>query len=701
MCRCGWLQASRVDRDVAGLGGDALEPRLDARVRLEREAALGGDVRVAVERDVGERHRVADEPLAAVEVALHRGQRAVAVAVPLLEPVRHRHVASRVPEPEARHGDVRLVVVLLEEHPLQDARPFVEVIGDEGRPLAEVPEDRSRLAERPAVVEHERRHAQGRVEAAEHVRPVRAVDDVHRPPLVRQAEVREQQPNLVAVARDRAVVQQHATSLDHACGIPDTRGVPEEGTARVVPTEGGSVSVVQGSSIVLLTLAAGQFLMTLDSSVMNVSIATVAKDVGTTVTGIQGAITAYTLVMAALMITGAKIGAMIGRKRAFAIGCVIYGCGSLTTSLAPSLPVLLFGWSFLEGVGAALILPSIVALVAGNFATERRPAAYGLVAAAGAVAVAVGPLVGGFCTTYFSWRWVFAGEVVIVIAILFLARRIDDAPPESRPHLDLVGAALSAAGPRVLVSGVLRSSEWGWIHPKPGGPSWGGVSPTVWLMLGGLFVIWIFFRWEARLEAHGEPLLRADLLRNKQLTGGLAMFFIQYLAQAGLFFVVPLYLSVCLGLSALATGARLLPLSLTLLAAAIGIPRLWPNASPRLVTRCGLLALLAGTCVLLATLDVSSGPEVVFVPMLLIGLGVGALASQLGAVTVSAVPDDRSPEVGGVQNTMTNLGASIGTALAGSVMIAAVSSAFLANIQSNPSIPNRAKSEAQVQLAGG
>src|SRR3954467_675312 len=156
-----------------------------------------------------------------------------------------------------------------------------------------------------------------------------------------------------------------------------------------------------GATLVLFTLASGQFLMTLDSSVMNVSIATVAKDVGTTVTGIQGAITMYTLVMAALMLTGAKIGAIIGRKRAFAIGCVVYGCGSLTTALAPSLPVLLLGWSFLEGVGAALILPAIVALVAGNFPTERRPAAYGLVAAAGAIAVAVGPLIGGFFTTYY------------------------------------------------------------------------------------------------------------------------------------------------------------------------------------------------------------------------------------------------------------------------------------------------------------
>jgi MFS family permease len=442
--------------------------------------------------------------------------------------------------------------------------------------------------------------------------------------------------------------------------------------------------------------------MTLDSSVMNVSIATVAKDVGTTVTGIQGAITAYTLVMASLMITGAKIGAMIGRKRAFAIGCVIYGCGSFVTSIAPNLPVLLLGWSFLEGVGAALILPAIVALVAGNFVVERRPAAYGLVAAAGAIAVAVGPLIGGFCTTYFSWRWVFAGEVVLVLGILVLARRIADAPPETRPRLDVVGAVLSALGLALVVFGVLRSGEWGWIFPKPGGKSWAGLSPTVWLVLSGVFVIWLFSRWQARRVARGEePLVRPGMLRNRQLSGGLLMFFFQYLVQAGLFFVVPLFLSVCLGLSAIDTGVRLLPLSLTLLAAALGIPRLFPDVSPRLVVRGGLFSLLAGTLVLLGGLDADAGAEIVFVPMLLVGLGIGALASQLGAVTVSAVPDDEAPEVGGVQNTMTNLGASLGTALAGSIMIAALTSSFMANIEQSSAIPSRVKSDAQVELAGG
>ena len=457
-----------------------------------------------------------------------------------------------------------------------------------------------------------------------------------------------------------------------------------------------------GLQLVLLTLAAGQFLMTLDSSVMNVSIATVAEDLGTTVTGIQGAITAYTLVMAALMITGAKVGAMIGRKRAFAIGCVIYGCGSFITAISPNLTVLLIGWSFLEGVGAALILPAIVALVAGNFPVERRPAAYGLVAAAGAIAIAVGPLIGGFCTTYFSWRWVFAGEVVLVLVILLLARRIADAPVEKRPRLDVVGSVLSALGLGLAVFGVLRAGEWGWVQPRAGGPSWAGLSPTVFLVLAGLFVIWLFFGWETRREAKGEePLVRPAMLRNKQLTGGLTMFFFQYLVQAGFFFVVPLFLSICLGLSALETGVRLLPLSITLLAAAIGIPRLFPSVSPRLVVRSGLLALLAGTVVLLGALDADAGAEIVFVPMLLIGLGIGALASQLGAVTVSAVPDEESPEVGGVQNTMTNLGASLGTALAGSILIATLTTAFVTNIQQSSAIPSQVKSQAQVELAGG
>ncbi len=456
------------------------------------------------------------------------------------------------------------------------------------------------------------------------------------------------------------------------------------------------------AGLVLMTLCAGQFLMMLDTSVMNVSIATVAKDVGTTVTGIQTAITLYTLVMAAFMITGGKLGQIIGVKRGFAIGCVVYGCGSFITAISPSLPVLLLGWSLLEGLGAVLILPAIVALVASNFDRSERPRAYGLIASAAAIAIAVGPIVGGLFTSYLSWRYVFASEVLIVIAILALARRIDDVPGEEGVSLDLVGTAFSATGLGLIVFGVLRAGTWGFVVPKTGQPQWLGLSPTIWLILAGGAVIWAFMRWENRLLARGgQPLVDPGILRNSQLRAGLTTFFAQYFVQGGLFFAVPLFLSVALGLSAIETGVRLLPLSVTLLIAAAGIPRYFPNASPRRVAELGFLTLFVGLVVLIALLDQGAGAEITTWPMLLAGLGVGALASQLGSVTVSAVPDERSGEVGGLQNTLTNLGISISTALTGAVLIAALSSSFLTGVQQNPAVPEQVKSQVSTKLAGG
>jgi EmrB/QacA subfamily drug resistance transporter len=476
----------------------------------------------------------------------------------------------------------------------------------------------------------------------------------------------------------------------------------EQTPAGAPGSSGAARAAASGAGLILFTLAAGQFLMALDSSVMNVSIATVAEDLGTTVAGVQTAITLYTLVMASLMILGGKIGIIIGRKRAFSIGCIIYGCGSLTTALAPNLTVLIIGWSFLEGIGAVLIMPAIVGLVAGNFPPEGRARAYGLIASAAAIAIAVGPVIGGFMTTYFSWRYVFAGEVVIVIAILFLARRAHDEPVAQRPHLDLIGAALSATGLALLVLGVLMSSTWGWILPKAGATSFLGLSLTIWFIIAGLFFLWLFFRWQRRLERDGkEPLIAPSLLRHTQLTGGLITFMFLFLIQAGVFFTVPLFLSVVLGLSPMETGARLLPLSLALLVAATGVPRVFPNASPRRVVRIGLLALIVGVLVLIGALQVGADSSIVFVPMLIVGIGIGALASQLGNVTVSAVPTEKSSEVGGLQNTATQLGASFGTALAGSVLIAALTASFLAGIAENPNVPQDLKDQANVQLIAG
>jgi hypothetical protein len=198
---------------VARLGRDALEPCTDRRVRLQVEAALVRDVCVGVERNVGDRHPVADEPVAPGDVLLHPGERAISLLEPAVQLVLHALRPARVGEPEPGDRDRGLVLVLLEEHPLEHLGPLEPVVGNERRALAEVPEDRPRLAERPAVVEDERGDPQGGVQVAEHLLPVRAVDDVHRPPLVRDPEVGQEQPDLVAVARDRAVVEQHAASL--------------------------------------------------------------------------------------------------------------------------------------------------------------------------------------------------------------------------------------------------------------------------------------------------------------------------------------------------------------------------------------------------------------------------------------------------------------------------------------------------------
>src|SRR5215203_766667 len=406
------------------------------------------------------------------------------------------------------------------------------------------------------------------------------------------------------------------------------------------------------TGVVLLTLAAGQFVMALDTTVMNTAIATVAKDLDTTVTGIQTAITMYTLVMASLMITGGKIGEIIGRKRAFTIGCVVYASGSLTTALSPNLTVLMIGWSGLEGLGAVLIMPAIVALVASNFGKPDRPRAYGLVAAAAAIAAALGPLIGGVFTTYASWRWVFAGEVLIVAVILMLARRVNDTPAEQGVKLDLLGTGLSSLGLGLIVFGILKSGTWGVVQAKPEAPQWIGLSPVIWMLLGGAVAL-------------------------------------------------PLFLSVALGLSAIETGVRLLPMSLTLLLFAAGVPKLAPDANPRRVVNAGFLLLFAGLVLLVSLLDVGAGPEIITGPLLLIGSGLGAMASQLGSVTVSAVPDEQSGEVGGVQNTGTQLGASIGTALAGAILISALTAAFFSGIQNNPAIPDNLTVNAQAQLATG
>jgi hypothetical protein len=254
----------------------------------------------------------------------------------------------------------------------------------------------------------------------------------------------------------------------------------------------------------------------------------------------------------------------------------------------------------------------------------------------------------------------------------------------------------------LLVFGVLRSGDWGLITPTPEAPILFGTSIVIWLIIGGFLLLWLFLLWQVHLErTGGEPLVPPSILRVSQLRGGLVLFGFQFFLQSGVFFTIPLFLSIVLELSAIETGVRLVPLSISLLALALGVPRLWPKASPRRVSRIGLLLMSAGAAVFVGGLDPGASAAIVFAPLLLIGAGIGALASQLGAVTVSAVPDEQSAEVGGLQNTATNLGASLGTALIGSILFATLATSMLDGVIANPDIPTSVKESATVQLTGG
>jgi EmrB/QacA subfamily drug resistance transporter len=456
----------------------------------------------------------------------------------------------------------------------------------------------------------------------------------------------------------------------------------------------------------IAVLGSAQFVMVLDSSVMNVSISQIVADLDTTIQGVQLAITAYTLVMAALMLAGAKLGDILGRDRTFALGLAIYGLGSLTTSLSPNLTVLLIGWSLIEGIGAALVIPAIVSLIAASYSGKQRALAFGIIGGVAGAAVAAGPLIGGWVTTELSWRYVFAGETVVVAVILIVRRRMKRAPAvERRPQLDVIGVALSALGLGLAVFGILKSSEWGWVEPRGSMTVGGeeitpfGFSIVPFFILAGLGCLAAFAMWEERRERKGDDtLLDRTLLRIEHLRAGLTTLMMQQLILLGTFFVLPVYLQVVLGLDAFETGKRLFPMSVTMFVAAMAGPRLAAGFAPKRVAQAGLLALVAASVLLLGTIDVELNESGFAIALAVFGIGAGLLLSQLGNVIMSAVDPEKANEAGGLQGTAQNLGASLGTALIGSVLIAALTNGFIARVEQNPAVPADARARV-AQLA--
>ena len=453
----------------------------------------------------------------------------------------------------------------------------------------------------------------------------------------------------------------------------------------------------------LVGLGIAQFLMVLDTAVMNVSISQLVHDFDTTVTTIQAVITLYALVMAALMVTGGKLGDIWGRRRAFTVGIIVYAVGSGLTAVAPTVAVLALGWSIIEGTGAALVLPALAALVGANFKGKDRAAAYGIIGGLSGAGIAVGPLLGGWVTTYLTWRLVFAGEVLLVLVILAVIRWIADAPPPAhRPRLDVVGSVLSAAGLAMVVLGVLQSGTWGWVKPRNSPVTIFGFSLTLFLIAAGLVVLYLFRRWEARRERTGhDPLIQWRLFSIPVVRAALSTLVAQNLILLGTFFVIPLYLQVVQGFNAFETGLRLLPVSVTMLVAALAGPRVASRRSPRGTVRLGLVLVFGAILWLLATIQPAIDDLSFAGAMALLGVGMGLLASQLGNVLQSSVADADRSEVGGLQYTAQNLGSSIGTALIGSILIGALAAAISIHVSNNPDVSAAVKNQVGVNLEAG
>jgi MFS family permease len=310
-------------------------------------------------------------------------------------------------------------------------------------------------------------------------------------------------------------------------------------------------------------------------------------------------------------------------------------------------------------------------------------------------AIAAGPLIGGWVTTELSWRYVFAGETVVVIGILAVRGRLRQTPRAAvPPKLDVVGVLISSLGLGLVVYGILKSSSWGLIEPR-GAPTIGGeeitpfgFSVVPWIIGAGLGCLGGFVLWEERREHAGrDTLLDRSLLRIAALRAGLSTLLVQQLVLLGIFFVLPVYLQVVLGLDAFETGKRLFPMSVAMFAAALAGPRLASGFAPRRVAQAGLLALAAASLLLVGTIDVELDEADFAIALAVFGVGAGLLISQLGNVIMSAVPAEQTNEAGGLQGTAQNLGASLGTALIGAVLIAALSNGLTARVEQNPAVP--------------
>jgi MFS family permease len=431
----------------------------------------------------------------------------------------------------------------------------------------------------------------------------------------------------------------------------------------------------------VLPLALAQFLASYAATNMNVAISVIAVDLDTTVIGLQTAITLFTLTMASLMLPGSKLTEIWGRKRCFLVGLVVYGSGALLAALSQGMGLMIVGYSLLGGIGSALLIPPIYILITVAFPDVRTRARYfGVVSGAAGLGAAAGPLIGGVITTSTSWRVSFVVQVLVVVWIIYLARGITEAPgPAVGPHFDLVGAALSAIGLALVVLGILSTGSYGWTGArkdlKIGStvviPE-GGIAP-VWplLALGGLVLLWFFRHLQSTERSGGEPLLHLRLFQNRTANLGLGTQHIQWLTMQGSFFVISVFLQEVRGYNAIQTGLALTPATVGILLASGGAERFARRRTQRWLILTGFVATVAGIGLLLALVRDDTSVLRLVPGLFMVGAGVGVMLTSSVNVVQSSFPGVDQGDISGLSRSVSNLGSSLGTALAGSVLVAA------------------------------
>src|SRR6478672_8979467 len=418
-----------------------------------------------------------------------------------------------------------------------------------------------------------------------------------------------------------------------------------------------------GDQLVAILLAMAMFVLVVDTSLMNVSISAVVHDLDTTASGVQSAIALEALVSAAFILIGSKIGDLIGRKRAYVLGLLGYATGALSMTLSQSLVPIIIFWAVIGGLGASLMLPAMQSLIHGNFQGPMQRQAYALVGAAAAIAAAVGPLLGGFITTYLSWRVAFGGEVVIIAIVLLGSRRVHDVPYTGSRGIDYVGAVLSALGMSGVVLGILVWQE--------GGEAVGA------LIAIGVAALATLAWWLRKRKREGKPaLLDAGLFRSKYFRLGISGQTLQQISLGGLMIALPIYLQMVLEYNALEAGLSLAPLSLSMFAVALVAGRRAGGHSPSKIIRTGFLLLAVGVALLIPVVPRAHTGWWMIVPLLIAGCGLGLLVSQLNNYTLSPIEEERVSEAAGVNSAGGSFGLSFGLAFAGAIMLASLSLIF-------------------------